>query len=641
MAGWPWPLDGVQNWFESLWNGILGWVNSAAAWMTEHVFDPLARWFSGLWSTFYSAAREGFDLTERLLAGVAEPWRSVARFFLMPFAFTYTFLKPVITWVWDKVKPGIEAIQRSLEGVGKAVYDALPQPLKDFIRWIGEMGRALWDGLNSFVKDPVGTLKAGWDMVTASVGKAVGDIGAAISGAVGGAVDILSVAFNGAVSTIGGWVSGALAGVAGALGEALSGFMTWITGRLQWLAQSIVGVANAVKDAVVGFFEWVGRSLVAMVTTIFSPHSPKREIQQETETAFQSMIKEIEKLTTLPRRSQPPYEALATAVVSVASRFLMLKLGVEGVGAAIDAAHPIKGLKAHEIAAGLIGIVDMPSVIGPLLQEPIRQGIMIPWQHYWASRYTPQIPGPGDLIRFVVREVIDVDTFRSNMAFQGYSAFWSDAYWEAHWELPSRSEILEAFHRGVLSEAEKDKFMVWHDYKPEPRPGISKSDLEILKGIEKTLIGRVDLRRGYELGALTKEDLIERFRWLGYEDDAELMAELQIRQALDAEIGKLRDNAKSDFVKGYITEQDLRGTLKTLGYGADLVEFYVQDAVQDRERARKDMLVSNYVDAYVKGLIETEDELAQCLSTVIVDPQLVQVKVEDAYIARYKKPKGG
>jgi len=106
-----------------------------------------------------------------------------------------------------------------------------------------------------------------------------------------------------------------------------------------------------------------------------------------------------------------------------------------------------------------------------------------------------------------------------------------------------------------------------------------------------------------------------------------------------AERNRLRDNAKTDLVKGYITEKDLRSTLETLGYTADEVEYNVQDAIQDRERKRKDLMVNELVDAYVKNLIETEVQLESLLSEYIVDPGLVEVMVDDAYIRRYKKPK--
>jgi hypothetical protein len=558
-----------------------------------------------------------------------------------------------VSWVWGLIRPLLGPVaswvERAADLVAKAFLDFARDPL-GFIRrsvsWLGDMLTEAWRSISSGVNAVGSWLSSALDSARNTIMRGLADVGSSLTGFYTGLCGVisqvgnsLSVAFNGAIATVGGWVSEALQGVARALGDALSGFMMWLTGRLQWLSQSVIGVANAVKDACVGFFTMVGREFVAAVTSLFKPGSPPEPLKSEAETAFQSMIRDLEQLTKLPRSSLPRYEALATAVASVAARFLMLKLAVEGIGAAVDAAHPVKGLKAHEIASGIMGIVDMPGVLGPLLSEPIKQGIMIPWQQYWASRYTPQIPGPGDLIRFVVREVITPEEFYATMPLHGFSERWAKAYWDAHWELPAFSQVVDAYHRGIITRDELDRFIVWHDYSPTPRPGISKSDLEIMRGLLKTPIGRVDLRRGWELGAISDEELIERFRWLGYEDDAPLMAEIQKREALDAEIGKLRDNAKSDFVKGYIGENDLRGTLKALGYSPQLIEYHVQDAIQDRERKRKDMLVENYIDGYVKGIIETEDELAGLLSTVIVDPNIVSLMVEDAYIRRYKKPK--
>lgn len=659
MAGWPWPLDAVQGWFESLWNHITsaaaaavnvvnGWIWGAinwlqdrvrdfATWIAEHVLDPLVYATISAFNVIAQVAAEGLAITDQLVKDLPWPVNRILSFFMLPFALTYVFLKPVITWVWDMIRPGIEALKTGLGKVGETVYNALPKPLKDFIGWIGDLGASLWYSLNAFIKDPVGSLKKGWDLVSTGVSNAVNSIASYVSGAVGGAVTTLSTMFNGAVSALGSWVSDALAGVARALGEALSGFMSWITEKLQWLAQSIIGVAIAVKDAVFGFFEWVARGFISQITSIFGPGTPDTAIQNEAETAFKSMLDELEQLTKIERKSQIPYEALATAIVSTAARFLVLKIGVEAAGAAVDAAHPIKGLKAHEIAAGLMAVLDMPAVIGPILAEPINQGIFIPWRQYWASRYTPQIPGPGDLIRFVVREVIEVGVFRSNLALQGFSAFWADAFWEAHWELPSRGELVDAYHRGVIPEGELDKFMIWHDYKPEPRPGIGKSDLAILSGIRKTLIPRVDLRRGYAAGSLTWEQLVERYKWLGYEDDAELMASIQVAVAFTAERGKLRDNAKDDYVRGFILEDTLRADLAELGFGDVEIEYFVADAKADRLRKHKQELLASYEDGYQKELL-TDADLAEREAEIIKDPDTLSLVLERAYIKKYKKP---
>jgi len=70
----------------------------------------------------------------------------------------------------------------------------------------------------------------------------------------------------------------------------------------------------------------------------------------------------------------------------------------------------------------------------------------------------PKIPGPSDLITFVVREVITPGDFVTWMERQGFVRFWSDAYWEAHWVLPSPERVWDAFLRGVITEDEYRKY---------------------------------------------------------------------------------------------------------------------------------------------------------------------------------------
>jgi len=180
--------------------------------------------------------------------------------------------------------------------------------------------------------------------------------------------------------------------------------------------------------------------------------------------------------------------------------------------------------------------------VSAVIEPALKPGFLNILRAGWNAQFPTEIPSPSDLIRFVVRESFPLDRlpeapkeFVEYMKQWGFDEKWARAYWWAHWELPARTWIDDALHRGIISEKEWAEYIKWHDYAPFPRPGISKSDIEILRGLRKELIPRVDIRRGWEYGLISDRQLVEHYKKLGYEDDAELMAEIQKRIALDAE----------------------------------------------------------------------------------------------------------
>jgi len=194
-----------------------------------------------------------------------------------------------------------------------------------------------------------------------------------------------------------------------------------------------------------------------------------------------------------------------------------------------------------------------------------------------------QIPGPGDLIRFVVREVISPDDFTVQMEKQGYGPGWAGAYWLAHFVLPAPQFLYDAFHRGQISDAELQKYIFWHDYQPTPRPGISKTDIEIMRGLTKTLIPRVDLRRAWALGALSDADLEKRYGWLGYEEDSALMAEIQRTVALGPYITGVARQTLAALRKGLRTETEVRARLSELKLPKKAIDLLIEVEATRRE----------------------------------------------------------
>jgi len=249
-----------------------------------------------------------------------------------------------------------------------------------------------------------------------------------------------------------------------------------------------------------------------------------------------------------------------------------------------------------------------------------------------------QIPGPADLIRFVVREVIPPIRFIDEMRKQGFAAWWAGVYWAAHFVLPAPSFLIDAFHRGVISDAELQKYIFWHDYSPDPRPGIEKTDIEIMRSLTKTLIPRVDLRYGWELGRISDAQLVKRYEYLGYEGDAELMADIQKARAMTAENNAIASAAASLYRDGYMPRAELEGWLRTANFSqARIDKTLAAEDLRYRLDYVKD-LQAVAIEAYQKDVYTLEDLEAELLN-LGMQPERVKALITKESFKKLPKPK--
>jgi len=218
-----------------------------------------------------------------------------------------------------------------------------------------------------------------------------------------------------------------------------------------------------------------------------------------------------------------------------------------------------------------------------------------------------KIPSISDLITFVVREVITPEEFYMWARKQGLEEAWARRYWEAHWRLPAFGQLREAYWRGIITPEEFRKFIVWHDYKPEPRPGISKSDLDIMFELQYELPGRIDARWMYEQGVINDEELRKLYKWTGLHPQwLDKTVEATANQVLRAEKESVLREAMYDYRDGWLTEDEFKTVMEQLGIQPRLREFWLARAKmlaarEAREEEKKILIESFRLDYISEG----------------------------------------
>ena len=275
-------------------------------------------------------------------------------------------------------------------------------------------------------------------------------------------------------------------------------------------------------------------------------------------------------------------------------------------------------------------------------------------ERLYALWYTPEdrilirklsevIPGIQDLIRLAVREAWNDETsrrFEYDADYpqqvedwakkQGLSPDWVKRYWRAHWELPSVGDGYEMLHR--------------------LRPGrtnvpFTKDDLELLlrtadipRFFRERLIAisyqpytRVDVRRMYKIGILSKDEVYQAYLDLGYDEEhAKNLTEFTVKYETgdtDTKQEKYRELSlgvlKDGYIKGVIAESELVKRITNLGYDADetrmIVDLYrLEKSVSDKPAIKSELKskIRSIVEAgYSLGLID-RDKATQYLSSV-------------------------
>ena len=236
------------------------------------------------------------------------------------------------------------------------------------------------------------------------------------------------------------------------------------------------------------------------------------------------------------------------------------------------------------------------------------------------------MPSPSDLIRFLVREVfspgirqqfqLDAD-FPAQAVSEGRKIGISEKlirdYWAAHWDLPSPQQGFAMFHRRIITQAQLATLLRALDVNPFWR--------EKLIQLAYNLPGRIDLRRMFAEGIITRDRVYEGYQDLGYDpENARHLTNFAIAQKVAPE----RDLAKSEilalFREHEIERARARNLLTALRYSEQEADWLLDLAEGQREKERQNAVIAVVRSRFTAREID-QAEAADRLTKIGIRPE--------------------
>lgn len=308
---------------------------------------------------------------------------------------------------------------------------------------------------------------------------------------------------------------------------------------------------------------------------------------------------------------------------------------------------------AAELATA--GWLDLPALFSLWRREEITEaqfeerllaGGMAPTAVPMWKKLKDLIPGPGDLVRFALREVWRpevvakwgydqawVTEFGDWMKKQGLSEEWARAYWRAHWIVPSIAQGFEMMWRKEIDEDELEELMKINDLAP--------GWIRPMMNVARPVPGRIDRRYAYREGEIGWEQLFELYKFDGYTDDwAEILANTTAKMAISEAKGLTRAAVVAAYKKRRLSSAEAIGMLDDIGIPGDVAAFFLSQADADRADQLLDRRVDNIGRQYQVGDL-SESQTRDALATLQVPADEVAVYIEEWSItltAKVKRP---
>jgi hypothetical protein len=564
-----------------------------------------------------------------------------------------------LNWLWDRIWGGIEWVRDRLKEIGDAIWNfvtkGLPEigaafegfinsilgPIKEGFDWVYQRIKEALDAAISPVREGLDWLWArireGLDAVKTPILEGLNWLWGKIVEGVG---DLRSGIANFFLS-LGSQIAESMSNLSGTLSNTISSLSTQISESGNWLYSEIVKYADGVMTSIAQALQLLPQTAIDLVKQFIT------ELQAQWSQLVSGLTSGV--LGGQVAGWQPITSGMAAPAGSISP-----ELSASTAKSHEAAAHAIwAGLFAATVAAELatLGQVDvnlgavwtnpyvaaMMDTSKRIIALPTEIGILTPYRYLLNAQYTPNLPSPDDMIRFMVKEAWYPDKqvempeqFIGWMKWLGYSEEWTRLYWGAHWRLPDLGQVFTMLHRKLVTPEFVDNYLKLADIEPSWRP--------LLRAISYELPDRIRTRWMYEWGLIDLQTWRMLDEMSGLDPAwSERMVIAELKNILRDDIGAIRAQLHKAVVEGLMSEAEYRQYLQKLGYSPEVVDARVTAAVIARDTEAKLEMLKALRSAYVAGKIERQDYL-ESLARLGVEAEAISVLAQADDMKRLPKP---
>jgi hypothetical protein len=237
-------------------------------------------------------------------------------------------------------------------------------------------------------------------------------------------------------------------------------------------------------------------------------------------------------------------------------------------------------------------------------------------------KYEPLIPGAADLVNMVVKEAF-VDSFRTPapelfakyMQEAGFSRFWADTFWTAHWRPLEFGTATDLFHRGLIDRNELIRRFVILDYRPDDAPKLAELIFRLPNRVEARIMTRFGLLSDAQIDEILRAEGVR-------EDYIPALRTMMSEFALTSIFGRTETTAISGYEDGLVNDSDFISLMEQIKRPKGVIDQDLKLAKYKRVLEFRRFQIKTISEAMDKGIITIEEGKKE-LEKIALDSEMV------------------